>query len=247
MRKVYGMVKPNVACKDISFALEYGDCFALLGINGAGKTTTFKMLTGDIVPSKGSIQISGFDVRKNFKKARKNIGYCPQFDAIFPTMTVSEHLYFYARIKNIPRNLHKTLVDKIIVDMNLGEHVTKLSGSLSGGNKRKLSVAIAMIGNPPIVFLDEPSAGMDPKARRFMWEIIAKISTERKNSAVILTTHSMEEAEALSTGMGIMVKGQYKCFGTKQHIKNKFGTGYEVEVRIKQTTDEEKDEVLKNF
>lgn len=131
--------------------------------------------------------------------------------------------------------------------MNLGEHVTKLSGSLSGGNKRKLSVAIAMIGNPPIVFLDEPSAGMDPKARRFMWEIIAKISTERKNSAVILTTHSMEEAEALSTGMGIMVKGQYKCFGTKQHIKNKFGTGYEVEVRIKQTTDEEKDEVLKNF
>ena len=94
--------------------------------------------------------------------------------------------------------------------MNLEQYVNKRSGTLSGGNKRKLSVAMAMLGNPPVVFLDEPSAGMDPKARRFMWEIIADISTRGKNSAVILTTHSMEEAEALSTGMGIMVDGQFK-------------------------------------
>jgi len=116
--------------------------------------------------------------------------------------------------------------------MNLTEYWNRASGKLSGGNKRKLNVAIAMIGNPPVVFLDEPSAGMDPQARRFMWKVIAKISTTRKNSAVILTTHSMEEAEALSTWMGIMVDGEFKCFGSKQHIKSKFGTGYQIEIKI---------------
>lgn len=99
--------------------------------------------------------------------------------------------------------------------MNLTEYKKKAAGTLSGGNKRKLNVAIAMIGNPPVIMLDEPSAGMDPHARRFMWKVISRISTQRKNSAVILTTHSMEEAEALSTNMGIMVDGEFKCFGSK--------------------------------
>ena len=119
-----------------------------------------------------------------------------------------------------------------MVDMNLTEYWKRAAGNLSGGNKRKLNVAIAMIGNPTVVFLDEPSAGMDPQARRFMWKVIAKISTTRKNSAVILTTHSMEEAEALSTRMGIMVDGEFKCFGSKQSIKSKFGTGYQIEIKI---------------
>ena len=107
---------------------------------------------------------------------------------------------------------------------------------MSGGNKRKLSVAIAIVGSPPIILLDEPSAGMDPTARRFMWEVVADISSN-KTSAVILTTHSMEEAEALSTKMGIMVKGGiFKCFGSSQHIKDKFGTGYIIEVKSRQLT-----------
>ena len=117
-------------------------------------------------------------------------------------------------------------------DMNLTEYEHKKSGTLSGGNKRKLSVAMAMMGNPPVIFLDEPSAGMDPGARWFMWKVIEKISTQNKNSAVILTTHSMEEAEALSTKMGIMVAGEFKCFGSRQHIKNKFGTGFQVEINM---------------
>ena len=148
-------------------------------------------------------------------------------------MTVREHLEFYSRIKKIPKDYHEELIQKQLKDMNLEQYENKRAGSLSGGNKRKLSVAMAMIGNPPVVFLDEPSAGMDPKARRFMWEVIARISTRGKNSAVILTTHSMEEAEALSTSMGIMVDGQFKCFGSKQHIKNKFGTGYQVEIKFR--------------
>ena len=103
-----------------------------------------------------------------------------------------------------------------------------------------MSVGIAIVGNPPIVLLDEPSAGMDPEARRFMWSVVAKISQRDKNSAVILTTHSMEEAEALCTKMGIMVRGGiFKCFGSTQHIKNKFGTGYEIEIKIRRPSYEE--------
>merc|ERR1711990_802104 len=112
----------------------------------------------------------------------------------------------------------------------------KMAGTLSGGNKRKLSVALALIGNPPIILLDEPSAGMDPEARRFMWQVVEKISQRDKKSAVILPTHSMEEAEALSTKMGIMVRGGiFRCYGSSQHIKNKYGIGYEVEVKVKKS------------
>jgi ATP-binding cassette subfamily A (ABC1) protein 3 len=106
------------------------------------------------------------------------------------------------------------MINKQIADMDLKDYVNIKADKLSGGNKRKLSVAIAIIGNPPIVFLDEPSTGVDPKARRFMWSIVSKISTQRKKSSVIITTHSMEEAEALCTKMGIMVAGKFKCFGS---------------------------------
>jgi ATP-binding cassette, subfamily A (ABC1), member 3 len=179
-------------------------------------------------------------VQSQFGQARKLIGYCPQHDAIFDLVTVEEHLEYYARIKGIPPHLRQQLINQQIMDMNLDEHRKKPAGTLSGGNKRKLSVAMAIIGNPPIILLDEPSAGMDPEARRFMWTVVARISQQRKRSAVILTTHSMEEAEALSTKMGIMVKGGvFKCFGSSQHIKNKFATGYEIEVKIKKLTNEE--------
>jgi len=128
--------------------------------------------------------------------------------------------------------------------MDLQDYRNIRANNLSGGNKRKLSVAIAMIGNPPLVFLDEPSTGVDPQAKRFMWNIVSKISTLRKKSAVIITTHSMEEAEALATKMGIMVNGEFKCFGSSQHIKNKFGTGYEIELKIKTLIESETNAML---
>lgn len=235
-RKIYPAVRgpPVLAVERTSFGLEYGECFALLGINGAGKSTTFKALTCEIPATSGLITINGFNVQRDFDQARRLIGYCPQHDCIFDLVTVEEHLEYYARIKGIPVEKRAELINKQIIDMNLDEHRKKPAGTLSGGNKRKLSVAIAILGNPPIILLDEPSAGMDPEARRFMWSVVARISQQRKQSAVILTTHSMEEAEALSTKMGIMVKGGvFRCFGSSQHIKNKFGTGYEIEVKIK--------------
>lgn len=152
-------------------------------------------------------------------------------------MTVLEHLWFYSRIKGITSDKIEAVVENVIKELSLVEQRDKPAGTLSGGNKRKLSVAIAIVGNPPIVLLDEPSAGMDPEARRLMWSVVAKISHRDKKSAVVLSTHSMEEAEALSTKMGIMVRGGiFRCFGSSQHIKNKFATGYELEIKIKKTS-----------
>ena len=235
-RKAYTTLTgdPFLAVERISFGLDYGECFALLGVNGAGKSTTFKSLTRDIVPTNGQISIAGHNILTEFEEARKLIGYCPQHDAIFPLMTVEEHLVFYAKIKGIPDLVRDDLIEDAIEQLNLADHRKKPAGTLSGGNKRKLSVGIAIIGNPPIILLDEPSAGMDPEARRFMWSVVEKISQRDKKSAVILTTHSMEEAEALSTKMGIMVRGGvFRCFGSSQHIKNKFATGYEIEIKIR--------------
>lgn len=124
------------------------------------------------------------------------------------------------------------MIDQKIKDVGLEPFKNIPAGTYSGGNKRKLSFAIATIGNPPIVFLDEPSTGMDPEARRFMWTVISNISTKRKMSSIVLTTHSMEEAEALSTRIAIQVDGLIKCLGSAQHIKNKFGGGYEMEFKL---------------
>ncbi len=155
-------------------------------------------------------------------------------------MTVEEHLDYYARIKGILREKRHELIEKKILELNLTDHRNKTAQTLSGGNKRKLSVAMALIGNPPVIFLDEPSAGMDPQARRFMWQVIAKVSKHQKKSAVILTTHSMEEVEALSDKLGIFVRGgMFRCFGSCQHIKDKFGTGYEIEVKIRRLVEQE--------
>ena len=228
-----------LAVERLSFGVSAGECFALLGVNGAGKSTTFKSLTYEVQPTSGVVEINSVDIQKNFSKVKKYIGYCPQTNPIFDQMTVEEHLNYYGQIKGIPKSNLKELVDEVINELDLQNYRKKEAGQLSGGNKRKLAVAMAIVGRPPIILLDEPSAGMDPEARRFMWSVVAKIASN-KTSAVILTTHSMEEAEALSTKMGIMVKGGiFKCFGSAQHIRNKFGQGYIIEIKIKQGTQEE--------
>jgi len=204
--------KPTVAVERTSFSVAQGECFALLGVNGAGKTTTFRALTHpDRVGTYGNVLIMGQQLTDNFHALRRHLGYCPQHDdALFHLLTVEEHLHYYARLKGLSLN-RQALVDNQITELNLGNHRHKPAGTLSGGNKRKLSVALALLGKPPIVLLDEPSAGMDPKARRFLWTVVSRIT----NSAVVLTTHSMEEAEALSTKMGIMMRGgTFRCIGS---------------------------------
>ncbi|XP_059646285.1 ABC transporter A family member 1 isoform X5 [Cornus florida] len=234
LRKVYPGWKHHgtkIAVNSLTFSVHEGECFGFLGTNGAGKTTTLSMLSGEECPSDGTAFIFGKDIRSNPKAIRHHIGYCPQFDALFEFLTVQEHLELYARIKGVSEYRLKDVVMEKLVEFDLTKHANKQSFSLSGGNKRKLSVAIAMIGDPPIVILDEPSTGMDPIAKRFMWEVISRLSTRRGKTAVILTTHSMNEAQALCTRIGIMVGGRLRCIGSPQHLKTRFGNHLELEVK----------------
>jgi len=241
IRKIYGSrwSKSDVktAIQEISFIVPFQEAFALLGVNGAGKTSTFRILTGEYGPTKGQAYINGCNVVTNLSEARYNIGYCPQFDALTELLTPTEHLRLYAKIKGIPRSLIPKFVAQQLSDMGLEKYANVRSGNLSGGNKRKLSVAIACIGNPPVVFLDEPSAGMDPEARKNMWKVINNIKSQKVS--IILTTHSMDEAEALCNSMAIMVAGRLRCYGTATHIKNKFGSGYEFFLKVKYPSEEE--------
>ena len=243
LRKIYGNgclnKERNIAIDNLNFCVESGECFGLLGLNGAGKTTTFKCITQEISPDNGEISIYGKDIRGNFNELNDLFGYCPQFDAIFEHLTVYENLEFYATIKGIKKNLIDALVKNMILEMALTEFTNKIAGRLSGGNKRKLSVAISMLGNPQIILLDEPSTGMDPEARRFMWSVIHKMSTKGRKSSIILTTHSMDEAETLCKRMGIMVNGEFVCLGSASHIKETYGYGYECNLRIKSIPKEE--------
>jgi ABC-type multidrug transport system ATPase subunit len=152
-----------------------------------------------------------------------------QFDALWPDVTAREHLSTYGRIKGYSGDRLKGEVDSMLKKMSLENYADKLAGDFSGGNKRKLSVAIALLADPKVVYLDEPSTGMDPASRRFMWSIIAESMQSR---AVVLTTHSMEEADALCTRIGIMVNGKLQCLGSSQHLKSKFGKGCVVQMRV---------------
>ena len=236
-----------LAIKNINFCVKPGECFGLLGLNGAGKTTTFKCITQELSQDNGSIYVNGKNTIGHFDELNELFGYCPQFDAIFEHLTVFENLEFYARIKGIKKEYTSLLVNATIQEMSLDEFTHKISGNLSGGNKRKLSVAISMISNPPIILLDEPSTGMDPEARRYMWSVIHKMSTKGIKSSVIMTTHSMDEAETLCKRIAIMVNGEFVCFGKANQIKEKYGYGYEANVRIKPMSENQFNDILNIF
>eukprot|EP00931_Biecheleriopsis_adriatica_P026503 TRINITY_DN16131_c0_g1_i3.p1 TRINITY_DN16131_c0_g1~~TRINITY_DN16131_c0_g1_i3.p1 ORF type:complete len:1463 (-),score=263.39 TRINITY_DN16131_c0_g1_i3:88-4389(-) len=237
VRKSYNF--SSHAVRGISFACAEGQVFGLLGVNGAGKTTTFKMLCGQIEPTEGNVCIRGMDVAADVHKVRKFIGYCPQFDALLDCLTVEEHLYLYGRVKGLSGVELKSAVEMQLKELDLSNFRSSCASKLSGGNKRKLSVGIATISEPPMVFLDEPSAGMDPVARRSMWKVVQNIAERRKKSVVILTTHSMDEAEALCSRIAIQVDGWFRCLGSAQQIKSRYGQGLELNIRLVPPTREE--------
>ncbi|XP_024150087.1 ATP-binding cassette sub-family A member 2 isoform X2 [Oryzias melastigma] len=233
MTKVYKSRKMGriLAVDRLCLGVRPGECFGLLGVNGAGKTTTFKMLTGDECTTGGEAFISGHSILKDLLRVQQSIGYCPQFDALFDDMTAREHLELYTRLRGVPWKDQAKVVQWALEKLELSKYADRPAGTYSGGNKRKLSTAIALIGYPPLIFLDEPTTGMDPKARRFLWNLILDII--KTGRSVVLTSHSMEECEALCTRLGIMVNGRFKCLGSIQHLKNRFGDGYMITVRMK--------------
>ncbi|VDO00241.1 unnamed protein product [Rodentolepis nana] len=219
------------AVNDLTFGVRPGECFGLLGVNGAGKTTTFNMLTTAIHPTSGSIQIAGCDITGNAGLFSHNlIGYCPQYDALLPYLTGYETLQLFARIHGYPEKVIPGLANRLIDRLSLRPHALKPAHTYSGGNLRKLSTGVATIGQPQVLLLDEPTSGMDPGAKRCLWEIIK--SLQQDGCSVVLTTHSMEECEALCNRLAIMMDGQFQCFGTVPHLKQRFGEGYIIEVDL---------------
>lgn len=235
LRKVYPPVTQTivaasvVAVDDISFALPRGEVFGLLGANGAGKTTLLSMLTRLCAPTSGNAWLAGHSILSEYRMVATQLGVVTQNNALWDHLSVENHLYLFARLRGVSAaHLHE-VVEEVLTQLELTKHRAKLSMSLSGGMKRKLCVAIALIGDPQVVLLDEPSAGLDPVSRRNLWTVILRTMAHR---SVILTTHSMEEAEALCTRLGVMVEGQLRALGSKQHLKSKFGDDYELSLKL---------------
>ncbi|MBZ3879600.1 ATP-binding cassette sub-family A member 3 [Sciurus carolinensis] len=208
LSKVYEQRVPLLAVDRISLAVQKGECFGLLGFNGAGKTTTFKMLTGEEPITSGDAFVGGYSISSDIGKVRQRMGYCPQFDALLDHMTGREMLVMYARLRGIPEHLIDPCVENTLRGLLLEPHANKLVRTYSGGNKRKLSTGIALIGDPAVIFLDEPSTGMDPVARRLLWDTVARARESGK--AIVITSHSMEECEVCTRVFGILEKAKEK-------------------------------------
>ena len=222
LRKVFSNSK--VAVDNTSMTLYSGQIYALLGHNGAGKTTTISMLTGLLEPSGGQAELNGIDIFKDLDYLRHNLGVCPQHNVLFDYLTVREHLELYATFKGIEgAPLIRSRVDKLIYEVELVNEQHQLASTLSGGQKRKLSVAIALIGDSKVIMLDEPTSGMDTTTRRRFWDMVKQYKEGR---IVILTTHYMDEADILGDRICIMAEGNVQCCGSSLFLKNKFGVGY---------------------
>uniref|UniRef100_A0A8D1QD88 Cholesterol transporter ABCA5 n=1 Tax=Sus scrofa TaxID=9823 RepID=A0A8D1QD88_PIG len=223
----------KVANKYVSFCVKKGEILGLLGPNGAGKSTIINILVGDIEPTSGQVFLGDYssDPSEDDDSA-KCMGYCPQINPLWPDITLQEHFEIYGAVKGMSAGDMKEVINRITNALDLKEHLQKTVKKLPTGIKRKLCFALSMLGNPPITLLDEPSTGMDPKAKQHMWRAIRTAFKNRKRAA-ILTTHYMEEAEAVCDRVAIMVSGQLRCIGTVQHLKSKFGKGYFLEIKLK--------------
>jgi ABC-type multidrug transport system ATPase subunit len=249
-KKIFAAVAGN------SFGIREGECFCLLGPNGAGKTTSIHCLTGVLPFSAGDALIYGTSIATSYglDQVRPLMGVCPQFDTgLWELLSGREHLHLFGSIKGIPASAISSESARLLEDVKLTEAADITAGAYSGGMKRRLSVALALLGNPKvccynltllhlfistlnfnlisfqIVYLDEPTTGLDPISRRHLWDLV---DSAKQNRAIVLTTHSMEEADILGDRIGIMVRGKLQCVGTSLRLKSRYGSGYRVSVRV---------------
>ncbi|XP_059142646.1 phospholipid-transporting ATPase ABCA3-like [Physella acuta] len=202
------------------------ECLGLLGQNGAGKSTIFKILTGQVPVTAGDAYIKGNSVKTRLKTVQSMMSYCPQFDALHDVLTGRETLYLYGRLRGVQEGSLREVTNMIIDFITLHPHEDNYTRTYSGGNKRKLSVGIAIIGNPHFIMLDEPTAGLDPVSRRSLWRCLHMVRSMGRT--LVLSSHSMEECEALCTKIAIIKQGRLLCLGSQQYLKNKYDQGYSV-------------------
>lgn len=233
LKKVYGNL---VAVDDISFFVKKGEVFAFLGPNGAGKTTTVEMIESIRVPTSGSIKILGKDIKTSFNEVKEKIGILPQEFHSYERLTVKETLIYFSKLYE-----KRADIDQILEIMDLTEHKKMLYRNLSGGLKQRVGVAISLVNDPEIVFLDEPTTGLDPKARREVWDVITGL--KKRGKTVFLTTHYMEEAEHLADHIAIIHKGKIIAEGSLDELIQKYGKG--AVLHIKKCSNSDTVEILR--
>ncbi|XP_016879501.1 ATP-binding cassette sub-family A member 9 isoform X3 [Homo sapiens] len=220
--------KKKIATRNVSFCVKKGEVIGLLGHNGAGKSTTIKMITGDTKPTAGQVILKG----SGGGEPLGFLGYCPQENALWPNLTVRQHLEVYAAVKGLRKGDAMIAITRLVDALKLQDQLKAPVKTLSEGIKRKLCFVLSILGNPSVVLLDEPSTGMDPEGQQQMWQVIRATFRNTERGA-LLTTHYMAEAEAVCDRVAIMVSGRLRCIGSIQHLKSKFGKDYLLEMKLK--------------
>lgn len=209
-----------IAVQSLTLSIPRGEIFGLLGSNGSGKTTTIRMLTGLMPPTSGGAVVAGIDVVKNPEAVRHRLGYMSQRYGLYDDLTVEENLRFYAGLYGLVQREGKTRVEEQIADLGFTARRRQLAGTLSGGWKQRLSLACATSHRPDVLFLDEPTAGVDPAARRHFWEVIKELG--RNGTTILVTTHYMDEAERCER-LAILWRGKLEAVGTPHEIITHMG------------------------
>ncbi|MGZ4332022.1 MAG: ABC transporter ATP-binding protein [Solirubrobacteraceae bacterium] len=207
----------------VSFAVAPGEVFGLLGPNGAGKTTTIRVLTTLLAPTSGRALVAGFDVRRQSLEVRSSIGYVPQAISVDGALTARENLDFYASVTGVSRRDRRERIARVIVEMDLEEMLDRLARTLSGGMLRRLEIASALLNRPAVLFLDEPTVGLDPTARQVVWERLGALR-EEAGTTILFTTHVMEEAERYCERLAIMDEGRLVEQGEPIEVCRRHGT-----------------------
>jgi ABC-2 type transport system ATP-binding protein len=219
MERVVKRFEDVVALDGVSFKVANGELFGLLGPNGAGKTTTVNILCGLLKPTSGSAFVGGCDVQKESAKVKELIGVCPQETAIYPYLTGAENVELFGNLYALDKNTLKARCDMLLGKMGLTQDAKRRVEKYSGGMKRRLSLILALIHDPQIIFLDEPTVGMDPQSRRAVWDFMGELKKEGKT--IFLTTHYMEEAEALCDRVGIIDHGRLIALDSPKKLISK--------------------------
>ncbi len=238
LSKSYGEL---VAVKDLSMEIFRGEIFGLLGPNGAGKTTTISMICGLLRSDSGEIWMDGHMLRENYKECQKWMGLCPQDLVVWESLTCFEQLEFTARLYDIPKADARRRTMELLAIFGLEEKKHKLAKTLSGGMKRRLNIALALVHDPRILILDEPQAGLDPQSRILVREFIQSLAGEK---TIILTTHDMDEADRLAERIGIIDHGQLLVLDTSQNLKSRIGEGDILEIKILEGSEERLNQMM---
>ncbi|XP_050500171.1 phospholipid-transporting ATPase ABCA3 isoform X2 [Diabrotica virgifera virgifera] len=226
--------KQKQAVNNLNLDIYKNQITVLLGHNGAGKSTTMSIITGLIPATSGSVTINGLDINTDMDEIRKSLGLCPQHNLLFTDLTVKEHLLFFAKLKGKSTKEANIEAKSLLAKLNMPDKEHSMAQTLSGGMQRKLCLAMALIGDSKVLILDEPSSGMDPQSRRELWDLLLQWRGEK---TILITTHFMEEADALGDWIAIMSDGSLNCYGTPMFLKKKYDTGYHLNLMIEEDAD----------